>query len=299
MSSSKKSSKDISQKDSLQRFLFQHADIRGELVQLTQTWQTILSHKDYPPLIRQYLGELMTASVLLAATLKLDGSLTIQATGNGVLNLLVAECRDDLSVRCVAKHHPEIPENAGLKELLGEGSLAITIDQKKGKNYQGIVNLEGNSVSQLLENYLQSSEQLNTKIWLAASEQGTAGLLLQELPTQSGDYEEDWERVNALASTITEEELLNLEANEVLYRLFHEEQVQVFEPNQVSFKCNCSQAKVVSMLRSLSQAEAYQLMKEEGFIEVNCEFCGKNYRFDEMALAELYKPQPTDNRSIH
>jgi len=286
-------------KDSLQRFLFLDADIRGEVAQLTQSWQAILANKDYPPLIRQYLGELMTASVLLAATLKLEGSLTIQATGNGLLNLLVAECKDDLSVRCVAKHHPNIPAQADLKELLGEGSLAITIDQNKGKSYQGVVSLEGNSIAQLLENYLQTSEQLNTQIWLAAGEKSSGGLLLQELPSQQSNGSEDWERVTTLASTIKNDELFNLSSDEIIYRLFHEEQVQLYEPNPVQFKCNCSHAKVTSMLRSLNQAEAREIMKEEGFIDVNCEFCGKNYRFDEVDLAEIYHPQQGGSNSVH
>jgi len=268
-------------------------------VQLNESWQQILANKDYPPLIRDYLGEIMTASVLLAATLKLDGSLTVQASGNGLLNLLVAECRDNLSVRCVAKHHDDIPAQASLKELLGDGSLAITIDQNNGQSYQGVVNLEGDSIAQLLENYLQTSEQLNTRIWLAADNNSSGGLLLQELPSQQSSDEEDWERISLLANTIKAEELLKLPGEEIIYRLFHEEQVQVFVPNPVQFQCNCSHEKVTGMLRSLSQEEAREITKEEGFIEVNCEFCGKSYRYDELELAEIYRPKQDDSNAIH
>lgn len=288
-------------KDKLHRFLFDKANIRGEIVALNEVWQTMLANHSYPEIIRQHLGEVMAASVLLSATMKFEGSLTIQASGDGHLNLMVVECRNDFGVRGVAKYHEPFPEETDLKSLLGKGTLVITIEQfKTNERYQGVVALEGNSVAEFLEGYLERSEQLETRIFLAADEHAVGGLLLQQLPGKNDD-EDNWERVTHLGSTIKTEELLGLDAQEILHRLYHEEDVRLFDPEVVHFECSCSRKKVTNMLRSISHQEAADIVKEQGNISVDCEFCGKSYQFDEIDIAEVYSEhtQPSDSSTRH
>lgn len=288
-------------KDKLHRFLFDKANIRGEIVALNEVWQTMLANHSYPEIIRQHLGEVMAASVLLSATMKFEGSLTIQASGDGHLNLMVVECRNDFGVRGVAKYHEPFPEETDLKSLLGKGTLVITIEQfKTNERYQGVVALEGNSVAEFLEGYLERSEQLETRIFLAADEHAVGGLLLQQLPGKNDD-EDSWERVTHLGSTIKTEELLGLDAQEILHRLYHEEDVRLFDPEVVHFECSCSRKKVTNMLRSISHQEAADIVKEQGNISVDCEFCGKSYQFDEIDIAEVYSEhtQPSDSSTRH
>lgn len=296
----------ISNKDKLHRFLFDKANVRGEITLLSDTWQTMLSNHAYPEIIRQYLGEVVAASVLLSATLKFEGSLTIQATGDGALNLMVVECRNDFGVRGVAKYHEPLPEpffeqSRDLKTLLGTGTLLITIEQAKtGERYQGIVALEGNSIAEFLEGYLVRSEQLDTRIFLAADGHTVGGLLLQQLPGQKDD-EDSWDRITHLGSTIKAEELLGLDAREILHRLYHEEDIRLFDPQPVHFECSCSRAKVTNMLRSISHQEAAEIIQEQGKISVECEFCAKSYQFDEIDIAEIYSQhtQPSDPSTRH
>ena len=288
-------------KDKLYRFLFDQANIRGEIVSLHEVWQTMLANHNYPDVIRQHLGEVMAASVLLSATMKFEGSLTIQASGDGALKLMVVECRNDFGVRGVAKYHEPFPEETDLKSLLGTGTLVITIEQTRtNERYQGVVALEGNSVAEFLEGYLERSEQLETRIFLAADDQSLGGLLLQQLPGKDEDYA-TWEHITHLGSTIKAEELLGLEAREILHRLYHQEDIRLFEPQDVHFECSCSREKVTNMLRSISHQEAAGIVKEQGNISVDCEFCGKSYKFDEIDIAEIYSEfsQPSDTTTRH
>ena len=230
--------------DKLHRFLFEEANIRGEITQLTETWKTILSHHDYPQVIREHLGQVVAASVLLSATLKFEGSLTVQANGDGALSLMVVECHNDFAVRAIAKYHEPLPEagsdESGLKQLLGNGTLVITIEQAvTNERYQGIVSLEGNSIADFLEGYLQRSEQLNTRIFLAADEYAVGGLLLQQLPGRLHDEADSWEHITHLGSTIKTDELLSLTARDILHRLYHEEDIRLFNAEDVYFLCSC------------------------------------------------------------
>jgi molecular chaperone Hsp33 len=290
------------QQDKLNRFLFDKANIRGEIVSLNQVWQTMLSNHSYPEVIRQHLGEVMAASVLLTATMKFEGSLTIQASGDGALNLMVVECRNDFGVRGVAKYHEPFPQETDLKTLLGTGTLVITIEQTRtNERYQGVVALEGNSVAEFLEGYLERSEQLETRIFLAADEHAVGGLLLQQLPGQQEEDDEDWERITQLGQTIKPDELLGLEAREIIHRLYHEEDVRLFDAQSVHFECSCSREKVTNMLRSISHEEAASIVKEQGNISVDCEFCGKSYDFDAIDIAEIYSTnaQPSSSNLKH
>jgi len=287
--------------DKLHRFLFDKANIRGEIAQMHESWQTMLANHEYPEIIRRPLGEVVAASVLLSATLKFEGSLTIQANGDGAMNLMVVECSNKFGVRGVAKYHEPFPDQDDLKTLLGNGTLIITIEQAKtSERYQGIVALEGNSIAEFLEGYLVRSEQLETRIFLASDEKSVGGLLLQQLPGQKED-DDDWDRVTHLGSTIKTEELLGLEAREILHRLYHEDDVRLFDPEFVHFECSCSRDKVSNMLRSISHQEAADIIQEQGNISVDCEFCAKTYQFDEIDIAEIYSEhrQPSDSSIKH
>jgi molecular chaperone Hsp33 len=280
--------KSETEQDKISRFLFDKANIRGEIACLNKVWQNMQANHNYPQIIRQHLGEVVAASVLLSATLKFEGSMTIQASGNGALTLMVVECRNDFGVRAVAKFEDPLPEETDLKTLLGDGNLVITIEQEKTKErYQGIVALEGNSIAEFLEGYLIRSEQLETRIFLASDDMSVGGLLLQQLPGQSED-EDSWERITHLGSTIKQEELLGLDTKEILHRLYHEEDIRLFDPEDIYFKCSCSRKKVINMLRSISHQEASNIIKEQGNISVDCEFCGKEYQFDEIDIATIY-----------
>jgi molecular chaperone Hsp33 len=278
--------------DTLQRYLFEHAPVRGELVHLDQTWQHILERHDYPPLLRDLLGELAAAAVLLAATLKLQGALVLQIQGNGPLSLLVVECTGELLVRATAKWSGEL-RHGDLGQLVGEGRFVITLDPKDGnQSYQGIVPLEGGSVAEMLQNYMLRSEQLDTRLWLAADDKSAAGMLLQILPAQPGQTEhpdaDAWPRATQLADTLKRDELLTLPAAEVVRRLYHEEDIRLFEPQSVAFHCSCSRQSVGNMLKMLGQAEIEDILEERGSIEIHCEFCNQRYEFDGVDAAQLF-----------
>ena len=266
--------------DSLQRFIFEHAPIRGEMVQLTATWQAVTERHDYPAPLRQVLGELMAAGALLAATLKFNGTLILQLHGNGPVKLIVVECSPDNAMRATAKWDGDIPEG-NLRELLGSGRFAISLVPESGQqSYQGVVDLDADSIAAALEHYMATSEQIATRIWLACDEQRSAGLLLQKLPERESADADAWPRAEHLAATIKSAELLGLEPQQLLHRLFHEEDLRLFEPHPVYFRCSCSRERVVGMLRLLGLDEVRSVIAERGEVEVHCEFCNRRYAID-------------------
>lgn len=276
-----------SQSDALHRFLFENAPIRGERVHLDASWRTVLEHHDYPPLLRQLMGELTAAAVLLAATLKLEGSLVLQIQGKGAIKLLVVECTGDLQLRATAKWEGEL--HGTLPELVGDGRFVITLDPKTGAQaYQGIVALEGETVAEILQHYMSRSEQLETQLWLAADEHGAAGMLLQRLPEQEAEDADAWPRVTHLAATLRPDELLQLPTAELLHRLYHEEDVRLFEAQPVSFHCGCSREKVGAMLKMLGREEIDSILAEQGRVEIHCEFCNHRYVFDPVDAALVF-----------
>jgi molecular chaperone Hsp33 len=284
----------ISDNDTLQRFLFDNTPVRGEIVHLDATWQAILDKHDYPPLVRDILGEMMAAAVLLAATLKLNGRLVIQLQGKGPISLMVVECSNARELRGLA-HWQDLPEQGDLLSLAGNGQLTITLEPANDQErYQSIVELKGKTISDALMNYLQQSEQLDTYLWLAANDQRAAGLLLQKLPKDSRRQTRDiqdpdaWNRVVKLSSTVTKEELLEVEGLNLLYRLFHEESVRLFEPQPVCFRCSCSRERVANMLRSFGIDELNVIIEEKGKVEVACEFCNQKYEFDSVDVGGLF-----------
>ena len=267
-------------RDTLQKFLFEQAPIRGEIVHLDQSWQSVIDRHDYPEVLRDLMGELSAAAVLLAATLKLQGSLVLQIHGKGAVKLLVVECSGNLELRATAKWEGELA-HATLRELVGDGHFVITLDPKDGNQaYQGIVALEGDSVADMLQNYMTRSEQLDTRLWLAADGQHAAGMLLQKLPDQKGQDADAWERASQLAATLKREELLSLSAEDLIHRLYHEEDLRLFEAQGVTFRCSCSRDNVARMLRMLGREEVDEIFTERDDIEVFCEFCNERYVFD-------------------
>lgn len=274
--------------DSLQRFIFENAPICGEIVHLDATWQAVLERRDYPPRVREILGELMAAAALLTSTIKFDGRLIMQVQGGGPVSLLVVECTSDRTMRAIAQWDGEVPD-APLSELVGDGRLAVTIDPKKGKErYQAIVSLEGLTVAEAFENYFSRSEQLATRLWLASDTRQAAGMLLQRLPDSPLADDEAWIRAVHLGSTITREELLVLPVPEIIRRLYHEEDIRLFSRMPVSFRCSCSRERVENVLRMLGHDEVSAILAEQGSVRVDCEFCGYTYEFDHIDAEQLF-----------
>jgi len=305
-------------------FLFDGLPVRGMLVRLTGAWQEVLRRREtvgaFAPEVRVLLGEMTAAAVLMQANIKFNGALVIQVFGDGPVKLAVAEVQPDLAFRATAKVVGEVPAGAGLEALLnvhGQGRCAITLDPKDKlpgqQPYQGVVPLHGDrreplqQVSQVLEHYMLQSEQLDTRLVLAANDEIAAGLLIQRLPLtgsgnlagspwKSGDEDgiglsEGFNRIAMLAATLTRDELLTLPGEQVLHRLFWQEKVTGFAPRVPRFACNCSSERVRGMLRSLGRDESEGLIAERGLVEVGCDFCGTQYRFDAVDVGEMFTPQ--------
>jgi len=284
--------------DQIRRFIFEGADIRGEVASLDQSMQEALRHQSLPAAVRCLLGEFLAAVSLLSATLKFNGVLTLQARGEGALPLVMAECRHNQSFRCIA--HPregavESEFDGDFRDMMGPNAvLSITIDPDQGNRYQGIVPLDAPTLAGCLEHYFDQSEQLPTRFWLAASETQSTGLLLQALPRQieadSQTNEALWENVTILAETVTTEEMLELDHETLLYRLFNEYQVRLFEAVPLQFACSCSRARCENTLLSLGEQEAMNILTEQGVISMDCQFCNQHYEFTEPDVLSLFNP---------
>lgn len=289
--------------DNLQKFMFENAAVRGELVELSHTWQQVRNRRAYPLPVQTLLGQLMAAAALLSANLKFDGSMILQLHGDGPVKLLVVECNSDLSMRATAKLGADvvIDPTADLNSMLnlhGKGRFVITLEPKKDvpgqQTWQGIVPFDGSSdIATLLENYMLRSEQLDTKIILAANDQVARGLLLQKLPQHGGitlaDPDHDaWQRAITLAGTLHEPELLASSIEQLRHRLFWEETIRVFDVQHPVFQCTCSRERVGKMLLMLGQAEVDSALAELGSLGIDCEFCGMHYAFDPVDCAQLF-----------
>lgn len=284
--------------DTLRRFMLERAQARGEWLHLDQSWQEILGRSDYPAFVKTVLGEALTASMLLAATIKHDGALTLQIRGDGPIHLLVMQATAQGTVRGVAHWNRET-SGTTLPELFGEAQLAITLESRhSSERYQSMIPMEGKSLSAALEAYFTRSEQLPTRLWLMSNDTAAAGILLQRLPQEQAN-EEDWQRISLLLDTLTHAELAHLEPEELLYRLFHEEEVRLFDAQDICFHCGCSRERVETMLRSLGQTEAEAVLEEQGKIEIICEFCNANYTLDAIDAGLLFKPSMPANDTLH
>jgi molecular chaperone Hsp33 len=277
--------------DTLLRFIFDTTDIRGEWVQLERAYQAALANHHYAPGVRRLVGQFLAAASLLGATLKFEGSVILQARSDGEVPLIMAEAGSDGSLRAIVRG-AEHAMGGDFRTLVGDGTLALTIDPTGGQRYQGIVALDGDSLAACLESYFTRSEQLPTRIWLAADDRRAAGLFLQELPSRAGAAvrAEQWRHLLALAETVTEGELLELDGDTLLHRLFHQEPLRPLRRDALHFRCSCSRARTEAMLASLGRSELEQILAEQGEISVNCEFCNQHYRFDASAVAALLEP---------
>jgi molecular chaperone Hsp33 len=271
--------------DQIRRFLFAQSNIRGEIVSLEHSWQQMNAHHDYPDAVEILLGEMVAATVLLVETLKFDGKITLQATGNGPVTLIVAEATSDKKVRGVARWNGHVPVR-DLHQQIGEGQIVISIQPDKGEAYQGVVPAEGASIGEALEHYLKQSEQLPTRLVLAANSEKVVGLLVQRLPEDPED--DDWDRVQLLVNTLGSEEFLAVTPETIITRLFHEDDIRLFEKEAVRFECGCSRERVASAIRGIGEKEANELIKQEGEVKVTCEYCNKTYQFDPIDVEQLF-----------
>lgn len=279
--------------------MLEQSHVRGEWVHLDQTWQDMLGRAAYPAFIKPVLGEAVTAAVLLSATIKHDGALILQIRGDGPVHLLVVQARADGTVRGLAQWNCEPTDVNSLSDLFGEGHMAITLESSKNnERYQSLIPLEGDSLSDALEGYFSRSEQLPTRLWLNSGSSTAAGIMLQHLPHESTS-DEDWQRTSMLLDTLTAEELAHLEAEDVLYRLFHEEGPRLFDPKAIRFYCGCTLERVENMLRSLGREEVESILQEQGKIETICEFCNASYTLDAVDAGQLFKPSMPPSDSLH
>lgn len=280
----------INHADIRTRFIFDDMPVRGLHVRLENVWKHIVGQKHYPAAIRRALGELLAAGALLSGNLKTDGTLIVQVQGQGRLKMLVVEATSDQTVRATARwdETAEINDDESLTDLLGSNSVfVLTLQPKDAEPWQGVVPLEGGSIAQMLINYTKRSEQLDTQIVLASSDDACGGLLVQRLPETEPDAA-SWEHVGTLAQTLTPEELTGLDAQHVLYRLFHETPPRVFDPESIEFACTCSRGKVSDMLLMLGGEEVGGVVAEQGSIQIDCDFCHTKYVFDETDVNALF-----------
>lgn len=276
----------MKEQDKLRRFLFENMGVRGEWIKLEQSWQGARQYQHGPEHVVHQLGQALAAVAMLSATVKFKGSIILQAQGNGALKTLVAQSTEQRKIRGLVRSQEEVPSGS-LAAMFGEGYMVLTIESDNAEPYQGIVPLTGRDIAEALETYFNQSEQLNTRLWLCADDEGAAGLLLQELPGEKYD-KEGFERVAMLADTLTERELLELDCEALLYRLFNQEKVRLFDAEPVAFQCNCSRDKIEATLKTMGRGELEAILAEQGEIRVDCEFCGRHYRFDRIDLEQLF-----------
>lgn len=289
--------------DFTQRFIFDNTDVRGELASLEESYAHVLAKHTYPEPVAALLGELLAAASLLVNTLKFDGLLILQARSKGPIPLLMVECSSDRELRAIARYEEDqIRSDASLQELMPEGVLALTVDPREGQRYQGLVALDGATLAECFSQYFVNSAQLPTRFWLYADGQRARGMLLQQLPadriTDSDEREASWQHVVALAATLTAEELLGLDNETILQRLYHEEAVRLFDATDIKFHCSCTRERSERALVSLGFADLQLLLAEQGGkIDVDCQFCNQRYLFDAADVAQMFAEQDATDAS--
>ena len=283
----------MSSQDVLNRYLFDDLHVRGELVQLANSYQQSIANHNYPQGVRVLLGELMAATCLLTATIKFEGDITVQLQGDGPVSYMAMNGNNNQEMRGIARLNEET-QASGLKALIGKGNMIITIRPKEGDAYQGVVALEEDTLADCLAHYFDVSEQIPTKIWLFSDDekQQVAGSLIQLIPgskdADGGDIEKresDFEHLSQLTNTIKQEEIFELDAEQLLYRLYHQEEVRLFEPQNVSFVCGCSAEKCLTAISQIEPSEIKSIIEEQGNVSMTCDYCLTTYAFDEQQLA--------------
>lgn len=280
----------MKQTDTLQRFIFEHANIRGEIVHIEKTYQTLMSQRNYPAMVKHLLGEAVVSCLLLASSIKFEGSLNLQFQGDSRLPILLVQCDHELNVRAYAKYAENLEIEAYANAFL-EGQMALLINQyNQTQVYQSVVPIQSTSMADNLMAYFAQSEQIATKVWLAVNDEKAAGMLLQLMPGQESlQREEFWEYAVQLGQTVKEEELLTLDNETLLHRLYHETELRLFEPRATRFQCRCSKEKMEQVMVSIGEEEALDIVKEQGQVEITCDFCNQNYAFDAIDVTLLFK----------
>ncbi|MFM5014456.1 Hsp33 family molecular chaperone HslO [Aeromonas veronii] len=294
----------MSNQDLLYRYLFEEYEVRGELVQLDHTYRHVVEAQNYPVQVQKLLGELLVATSLLTATLKFEGSITVQLQGDGPVRLAVINGDNNQQLRGVARYEGELPSDGNLQSLIGNGQLIITITPEQGERYQGIIALDADTLAGCLEHYFARSEQLATKLWIRTGyhegKPRAAGIMLQELPAQSEDHSNDFDHLTQLTSTIKDEELFGLQAEEILYRLYHQDKVRVFDPQAVEFRCTCSRERCEGALLQIEKEEVMEMVQELGKIDMHCDYCGAQYQFNGIDVETLFSRAPgNDANQLH
>jgi molecular chaperone Hsp33 len=282
--------------DRVRRFTLERHPIRGHVARLARSWMELREHQDYPPAVQQLLGEAVGAVVLLAATLKFNGTLTLQLQGKGLVNLLVAQCTHDFHVRGMARHDP-IGDTAGFRSLTGEGQFVVTVEATdRASSYQGVVPITGDSLAESLEAYFYQSEQLPTRVLLASSLGAVAGMLVQRIPGEGGKQapvdpaalEAAWMKTDHAMAGLEREALLGDDVEQRLVNMFGADEVRVFSGHEIVHECRCSRERVANVLRSLGQEEVRSVIAEQGSVTVTCEFCQRPYKFDPIDAEQLF-----------
>jgi molecular chaperone Hsp33 len=303
----------VSDQDAVRRFVLQGGAVRGQWVQLASSWEALREHVDYPEPVRDLLGEAVVAAVLLASTLKFEGTLTLQLQGDGAVRLLVVQCSNQFELRALARFNADAVQ-ADFGVLTGSGQLTVTVETaaKASARYQGIVPLVGDSLAEALEHYCQQSEQLPTVLRLSADSHVATGVLLQRIPTSGGiavaaddaspESSDLWEQASAALRDISSADLLAGDGESLARRCGAGEDVRMFAPQAVQFRCRCSHERIADVLRSLGADELKSLIAEQGAVTVTCEFCQKPWRFDAIDVAELLQtatPQPPPSQRVN
>ncbi|WP_432455680.1 MULTISPECIES: Hsp33 family molecular chaperone HslO [unclassified Agarivorans] len=287
--------------DILNRYIFEDYNLRGELVQLQQSYQEIVGQKNYPSPIQNLLGELLAATCLLTATLKFEGDITVQIQGDGPVSMVAVSGTEQQQMRGVANWKGAIDPQISFSELVGKGHIVITITPTQGERYQGIVNIDPAGVAASIESYFQQSEQLNTRIWLFTGihqqQPYASGLFLQALPASQAEDKEHFQLIATLSDTTTAAESFELDAEQLLYRLYHEHQVRLYEPQQVSFKCSCSTQRCETALMNIDHQELLDICHERGHISMHCDYCGHEYQFNEADIENFSQDKLSTNPS--
>ncbi|CEE92014.1 heat shock protein 33, redox regulated chaperone [Xenorhabdus nematophila str. Anatoliense] len=277
--------------DQLYRFLFESHSVRGELVSVSETYQRMLENHHFPQPVQRLLGELLVATSLLTATLKFNGDITVQIQGDGPVKLAVINGNNQQQMRGTARIDGDVKAESSLHDMIGNGYMVITVTPTEGERYQGVVALEGETLAACLDVYFRQSEQLPTRLFIRTGLQdgkmAAGGMLLQSLPGAQESRENSLDHLVQLTATIKGEELFTLNAEEILYRLYHEEDVTLYEPQQVAFRCTCSRQRCAETLVTLPDADLQEILHKDGKIDMECEFCGTHYLFEEKDINEI------------
>ncbi|WP_131776639.1 Hsp33 family molecular chaperone HslO [Legionella impletisoli] len=282
----------MKESDTLQRFMFEHANIRGEIAHLDETYRIIMAQHPYPEDVRTLLGEALISCVLLAGSIKFEGEISLQFHGDHRLPLLIIQCDNQLNVRGFAKYQEsEDKEAIDYYAAFLAGKMVLTINQYNNtKAYQSVVPIDSASMSENIMHYFAQSEQISTRVWLTVKDNKAAGMLLQLMPGQDTQQREQfWEYAVHLGETITDEELITLDNVTILHRLYHETELRLYNARAVKFQCRCTQEKMKQVLTILGEEDLKNLLKEQGHVAIRCDFCNKEYQFDAIDVTMLFR----------